>query len=262
MPVTRERWRAGRPAGGVDLLDAVRHVEPTVLLGTSTVHGAFTREVIETMSAAVERPIVFPISNPTSRIEAMPADVIAWSNGKALVAVGIPVAAGRVRGRDLPDRAGQQRAASIRASASARSCPARRGLPRACCSRRPRRSPARSTSPRRVRRWCPPVEQPARLERDHRGRRRRGRRRGRRCHGQGRRLGASRSRTRCGRGLSSRHGRPLAASRLNFWPAALARSPAQSERPGGIGDRYPGDLSWPARPACSRRAARSPPRRG
>jgi malate dehydrogenase (oxaloacetate-decarboxylating) len=55
------------------------------------VHGAFTREVIETMSAAVERPVVFPISNPTSRIEAMPADVIAWSKGKALVAVGIPV---------------------------------------------------------------------------------------------------------------------------------------------------------------------------
>jgi len=61
------------------------------MLGTSTVHGAFTREVIETMSAAVERPVVFPISNPTSRIEAMPADVIAWSGGKALVAVGIPV---------------------------------------------------------------------------------------------------------------------------------------------------------------------------
>ena len=77
--------------GTISLLDAVKHVQPTILLGTSTVHGAFTREVIETMSAAVERPIVFPISNPTSRIEAMPADVIAWSGGQALVAVGIPV---------------------------------------------------------------------------------------------------------------------------------------------------------------------------
>jgi malate dehydrogenase (oxaloacetate-decarboxylating) len=77
--------------GGISLLDAVRHVRPTILLGTSTVHGAFTREVIEAMSAGVERPIVFPISNPTSRIEAMPADVIAWSKGNALVAVGIPV---------------------------------------------------------------------------------------------------------------------------------------------------------------------------
>ncbi len=82
-------WASG--PGGVYLLDAVRHVKPTVLLGTSTVHGAFTREVIEAISAAVERPIVFPISNPTSRIEAMPADVILWSKGKALVAVGIPV---------------------------------------------------------------------------------------------------------------------------------------------------------------------------
>ena len=78
--------------GTISLLDAVRHVSPTILLGTSTAHGAFTREVIEAMSAGVERPVVFPISNPTSRIEAMPADVIAWSKGKALVATGIPVA--------------------------------------------------------------------------------------------------------------------------------------------------------------------------
>jgi malate dehydrogenase (oxaloacetate-decarboxylating) len=79
-------------SGTISLLDAVRHVKPTILLGTSTAHGAFTREVIEAMSAGVERPVVFPISNPTSRIEAMPADVIAWSRGKALVATGIPVA--------------------------------------------------------------------------------------------------------------------------------------------------------------------------
>ena len=78
--------------GTISLLDAVRQVSPTILLGTSTARGAFTQEVIETMSAGVERPIVFPISNPTSRIEAMPGDVIAWSKGKALVATGIPVA--------------------------------------------------------------------------------------------------------------------------------------------------------------------------
>jgi malate dehydrogenase (oxaloacetate-decarboxylating) len=83
-------WAAG--GGAISLLDAVRHVHPTILLGTSTAHGAFTRKVIEAMSAGVERPVVFPISNPTSRIEAMPADVIAWSKGKALVATGIPVA--------------------------------------------------------------------------------------------------------------------------------------------------------------------------
>jgi malate dehydrogenase (oxaloacetate-decarboxylating) len=81
----------GEGAGPASLLETVRHAAPTILLGTSTAHGAFTRKVIEVMSAGVDRPIVFPISNPTSRIEAMPADVIAWSKGKALVAVGIPV---------------------------------------------------------------------------------------------------------------------------------------------------------------------------
>jgi malate dehydrogenase (oxaloacetate-decarboxylating) len=85
---------AGWAAGGgapITLLDTVRNAKPTILLGTSTAHGAFTQQVIEAMSAANDRPIIFPISNPTSRIEAMPADVITWSKGKALVAVGIPV---------------------------------------------------------------------------------------------------------------------------------------------------------------------------
>ncbi|MGW1167057.1 NAD-dependent malic enzyme [Streptomyces sp. NPDC002550] len=85
--VAEWEWRDGQ----VSLLETVRRVEPTILLGTSTAHGAFTREVVEAMSEGTERPIIFPISNPTSRIEAMPADVIAWSRGKALVATGIPV---------------------------------------------------------------------------------------------------------------------------------------------------------------------------
>jgi malate dehydrogenase (oxaloacetate-decarboxylating) len=82
-------WARG--GGAISLLDTIRHAVPTILLGTSTAHGAFTREVVEAMSGANDRPIIFPISNPTSRIEAMPADVIAWSRGKALVATGIPV---------------------------------------------------------------------------------------------------------------------------------------------------------------------------
>ncbi|MFF4121502.1 NAD-dependent malic enzyme [Streptomyces sp. NPDC001714] len=80
-----------RDDGAISLLETVRQVGPTILLGTSTVHGAFTQEVVEAMARGTERPIVFPISNPTSRIEAMPADVIRWSRGKALVATGIPV---------------------------------------------------------------------------------------------------------------------------------------------------------------------------
>ncbi|MFD7873515.1 NAD-dependent malic enzyme [Streptomyces sp. NPDC059766] len=80
-----------RQEGTISLLETVRRVRPTILLGTSTAHGAFTREIVEAMAESTERPVVFPISNPTSRIEAMPADVIAWSGGKALVATGIPV---------------------------------------------------------------------------------------------------------------------------------------------------------------------------
>ena len=78
--------------GAVELLEVVRRTHPTVLIGTSTHHGAFTRDVVEAVSAGVERPIILPLSNPTERIEAMPEDVIAWSGGKALVATGIPVA--------------------------------------------------------------------------------------------------------------------------------------------------------------------------
>mgnify|MGYP000858510577 FL=1 len=80
-----------REHGRIGLLETVRRVHPTILIGTSTDHGAFTRDVVEAMSAGVERPIILPLSNPTERIEAMPADVVAWSGGKALVATGIPV---------------------------------------------------------------------------------------------------------------------------------------------------------------------------
>ena len=77
--------------GKIDLLTVVRRVRPTILIGTSTVHGAFTREVVEALAAGVERPILLPLSNPTERIEVMPEQAMAWSKGKALVAVGIPV---------------------------------------------------------------------------------------------------------------------------------------------------------------------------
>ena len=80
-----------REHGRIGLLETVRRVHPTILIGTSTDHGAFTRQVVEAVSAGMERPIILPLSNPTERIEAMPADVVAWSGGKALVATGIPV---------------------------------------------------------------------------------------------------------------------------------------------------------------------------
>ena len=77
--------------GKIGLLEVVKQVKPTILIGTSTDHGAFTEAVIKALCAGVERPILLPLSNPTERIEVMPADAIAWSDGKALLSVGIPV---------------------------------------------------------------------------------------------------------------------------------------------------------------------------
>jgi malate dehydrogenase (oxaloacetate-decarboxylating) len=98
-PSAATRWpemaalRQARAASGIiSLQTVVGQVKPTILIGTSTAHGAFTQQVVEAMSAAVERPVIFPISNPTSQIEAMPADIITWSEGQALVAAGLPIA--------------------------------------------------------------------------------------------------------------------------------------------------------------------------
>nr|WP_197166988.1 NAD-dependent malic enzyme [Synechococcus sp. CBW1107] len=76
--------------GRIGLLEVVRTVRPSVLIGTSTVAGAFSREVVKTMAAAVQRPIILPLSNPTRLAEATPADLYAWTGGRALVASGSP----------------------------------------------------------------------------------------------------------------------------------------------------------------------------
>ncbi|HTA02798.1 MAG TPA: NAD-dependent malic enzyme [Streptosporangiaceae bacterium] len=82
---------AREDSGIIDLQTVVEKVKPTILIGTSTTHGAFTKGVVEAMSAGVGRPVIFPISNPTSKIEAMPADIITWSKGQALIATGLPI---------------------------------------------------------------------------------------------------------------------------------------------------------------------------
>lgn len=74
----------------IGLAEVVKHVKPTILIGTSTVAGAFKEEIIKEMASHVERPIILPMSNPTPLAEAKPADVIEWTEGRALVATGSP----------------------------------------------------------------------------------------------------------------------------------------------------------------------------
>jgi malate dehydrogenase (oxaloacetate-decarboxylating) len=85
-------------SGPINLLTVVKKVKPTILIGTSTVHGAFTEDVVRALSAGVERPILLPLSNPTERIEVMPQDAIPWSDGRALIATGIPADAYEYKG--------------------------------------------------------------------------------------------------------------------------------------------------------------------
>jgi malate dehydrogenase (oxaloacetate-decarboxylating) len=97
-PAAAVRWpemaalqQARADSGIIGLQTVVEKVRPTILVGTSTAHGAFTKDVVEAMSAGVSRPVIFPLSNPTSKIEAMPADIITWSRGRALIATGLPI---------------------------------------------------------------------------------------------------------------------------------------------------------------------------
>jgi malate dehydrogenase (oxaloacetate-decarboxylating) len=94
-------WRRDG-AGNIPLLEVVERVRPTALLGVSGQPGAFTEEAVRAMARHAERPIVFPLSNPTSRSEAHPADLLAWTGGRALVATGSPFAGVACGGRTVP----------------------------------------------------------------------------------------------------------------------------------------------------------------
>ena len=82
------KWEAEE--NNISLLDVMRNAKPTVLIGVSGVPGLFSEDVIREMHQHCERPIIFPLSNPTSRVEATPADIIRWTDGNALVATGSP----------------------------------------------------------------------------------------------------------------------------------------------------------------------------
>ncbi|EMB9227442.1 MULTISPECIES: NAD-dependent malic enzyme [Vibrio] len=87
---------------GFSLLDVMHNAKPTVLIGVSGAPGLFSEEVIKEMHKHCKRPIVFPLSNPTSRVEATPNDIIRWTNGEALVATGSPFEPVVHEGRSYP----------------------------------------------------------------------------------------------------------------------------------------------------------------
>jgi malic enzyme len=78
------------PEGPISLLDVVRHYRPSVLVGASGQPGAFTEEIVREMRRHVARPVILPLSNPTDRSEACPADLLRWTEGAALVGTGSP----------------------------------------------------------------------------------------------------------------------------------------------------------------------------
>ena len=88
--------------GNIGLADVIGRIEATILVGLSTVSCAFSETIVREMARKVERPIIFPLSNPTSKCEATPEDLIRWSDGHALVATGSPFAPVSYNGREIP----------------------------------------------------------------------------------------------------------------------------------------------------------------
>jgi malate dehydrogenase (oxaloacetate-decarboxylating) len=88
--------------GHIGLADVIGKIDATVLIGLSTVGGAFTEAIVREMARKVQRPIIFPLSNPTTKSEARPDDLIRWTDGRALVATGSPFAPVSYGGRTIP----------------------------------------------------------------------------------------------------------------------------------------------------------------
>ena len=95
------QWQLAQP-GRITFEDVVAHVHSTILIGTSAQPGAFTEAIVRDMAQHVERPIIFPLSNPSSKGEAHPQDLIDWTEGRALVATGSPFPPVTYNGRTIP----------------------------------------------------------------------------------------------------------------------------------------------------------------
>ncbi|MGD8176595.1 NAD-dependent malic enzyme [Marinimicrobium sp. ARAG 43.8] len=95
------RWTLGhsRVEGQIGLLDVVNNARPSVLVGVSGQPGLFTKAVIEAMHQHCDRPVVLPLSNPTSQVEAQPVDILRWTGGQAIVATGSPFKPVEIAGR-------------------------------------------------------------------------------------------------------------------------------------------------------------------
>ena len=93
-------WSLREP-GRIDLFDVVANVKPTALIGVCGQQGAFTEEAVRMMAEQVDRPVIFPLSNPTSRSEATPQQLLSWTNGRALIGTGSPFAPVEWNGRTM-----------------------------------------------------------------------------------------------------------------------------------------------------------------
>ncbi len=105
QPIERlAEWELAQPAHAT-LHDVVKNTQPAILIGTSAQPGAFSEEIIREMATHVARPVIFPLSNPTSKSEATPSDLLAWTEGRAIVATGSPYPEIDFKGRKI--RTGQ-----------------------------------------------------------------------------------------------------------------------------------------------------------
>ncbi len=84
-----QQWQVSNPQN-ISLMDVIQHAQPTILLGVSGQPQQFTESIVKAMASYCSRPIIFPLSNPTSRAEAVPQDLLQWTNGRALIATGSP----------------------------------------------------------------------------------------------------------------------------------------------------------------------------